>query len=92
MKISLSPDVERLIAERVQSGRYATADDVVREGLELLRQHERETRRPQSNGSQALSHTFEAIASDVPETDWDRVPPNLSKDLEQYLSERRKNR
>jgi len=92
VKISLSTDVERLIAERVQSGQYATADDVVREGLELLQQHEREAKRPRSNGSQALSHTFKAIASDVPETEWERVPADLSKNLEQHLSKRRKNR
>src|SRR5438132_8606973 len=33
MKISLSPEVERLIAEQVRSGRYHSADEVVREGL-----------------------------------------------------------
>ena len=36
MKISLSPDVEQLIAERVKSGRYQSADEAVREGLKLL--------------------------------------------------------
>lgn len=33
MKVSLSPDLERLIAEKVSSGRYRSTDEVVREGL-----------------------------------------------------------
>ena len=44
MKISLSPDLERLIAEKVGSGRYHSADEVVREGLELLDERENEAR------------------------------------------------
>jgi putative addiction module CopG family antidote len=41
MKISRSSDVERLIAEQVRSGRYHSADEVVREGLELLQEREK---------------------------------------------------
>ena len=44
MRISLSPDLERLIAEKVSSGRYCSADEVVREGLELLDERENATR------------------------------------------------
>jgi antitoxin ParD1/3/4 len=36
MKLSLSPETERLIEEKVSSGRYQSADEVVREGLERL--------------------------------------------------------
>jgi putative addiction module CopG family antidote len=50
MKISLSPDVERLIAERVKSGRYQSADEVVREGLEVLQEREGKTQRPAAFG------------------------------------------
>jgi Arc/MetJ-type ribon-helix-helix transcriptional regulator len=44
MKLSLSPETERLIAEKVDSGRYQSADEVVRQGLELL--NERDNGRP----------------------------------------------
>ncbi len=36
MKISLTPELERRIAEKVESGLYGTASEVVREGLRLL--------------------------------------------------------
>jgi antitoxin ParD1/3/4 len=36
MNISLAPELERLVSEKVKSGRYASASEVVREGLRLL--------------------------------------------------------
>ena len=36
MDISLTPELERFIAEKVASGRYQTASEVVREALRLL--------------------------------------------------------
>ena len=85
MKISLSPDLERQIAEKVSSGRYHSADEVVREGLELLQQRENETRRPPSNGTANLTAAFESIAGDVPDKDWESIPADLSKNLDHYL-------
>ncbi len=89
MKISLSPDIERLIAEKVNSGRYRSADEVVREGLELLEkrenEYENETRRPSLNGTANLAAGFEGIASDVPDKDWERIPNDLSRNLDHYL-------
>lgn len=36
MNVSLTPELERLIRERVESGRYHSASEVVREALRLL--------------------------------------------------------
>lgn len=36
MNVSLTPELERRIAEKVESGLYNTASEVVREGLRLL--------------------------------------------------------
>lgn len=36
MNVSLTPELERRIAERIDSGLYASASEVVREGLRLL--------------------------------------------------------
>jgi antitoxin ParD1/3/4 len=36
MNISLTPELEKLIEERVKSGLYNSASEVVREGLRLL--------------------------------------------------------
>ena len=36
MNVSLTPELEALIQERVRSGRYTSASEVVREALRLL--------------------------------------------------------
>lgn len=40
MNISLSPELEQKIYERVQSGRYASANEVISESLRLLEEQE----------------------------------------------------
>jgi antitoxin ParD1/3/4 len=37
MNVSLTPELERLVNEKVESGLYQTASEVVREALRLLR-------------------------------------------------------
>ena len=36
MNISLTPELEKLVEERVKSGRYTSASEVIREALRLL--------------------------------------------------------
>lgn len=36
MNISLTPELEKLVDERVKSGRYTSASEVIREALRLL--------------------------------------------------------
>ena len=40
MNVSLTPELERLVNERVKSGMYQTASEVVREALRLLKDHD----------------------------------------------------
>ena len=40
LNVSLTPALEQFIVERVSSGRYQTASEVVRAGLRLLEQAE----------------------------------------------------
>lgn len=40
MSISLSPELERQITERVASGEYDSADEVVRHAMQLLSQRD----------------------------------------------------
>ncbi len=40
MNVSLTPELERLVHEKVESGHYNSASEVVREGLRLLQQNE----------------------------------------------------
>ena len=41
MSVILTPELEAMIRERVDSGRYHDASDVVQEALRLLEEHER---------------------------------------------------
>jgi antitoxin ParD1/3/4 len=41
MNVSLTPQLETMIRQRVESGRYNNASEVVREALRLLEDHER---------------------------------------------------
>jgi antitoxin ParD1/3/4 len=40
MNVSLTPELERLIEQKVSSGLYGSASEVVREALRLLHYHE----------------------------------------------------
>jgi antitoxin ParD1/3/4 len=49
MNVSLTPELERFVNGKVQSGRYNSASEIVREALRLLEQHE-QARAPQHGG------------------------------------------
>ncbi len=40
MNISLAPELEQLVNDRVKTGLYQTANEVIREGLHLLRERD----------------------------------------------------
>lgn len=40
MNISLTPELDKFVADKVQSGRYTSASEVVREALRLLEEHD----------------------------------------------------
>lgn len=41
MNVSLTPELEKFVAAKVETGRYTSASEVVREALRLLDEHER---------------------------------------------------
>ena len=41
MNVSLSPELEKIVTEKVASGRYASADAVLGEALRLLEERDR---------------------------------------------------
>ncbi len=40
MNISLTPELDKFVADKVESGRYTSASEVVREALRLLEDHD----------------------------------------------------
>ena len=57
MNISLTPELERLVADKVNSGMYKTSSEVIREGLRLLK--ERDERHQSLRGD--IRAGFEAV-------------------------------
>ena len=45
MNVSLTPELEEMVNEKVRSGLYQTASEVVRDALRLLKQRDDEVRR-----------------------------------------------
>jgi antitoxin ParD1/3/4 len=41
MNVSLTPELEKFVSIKVDSGRYTSASEVVREALRLLEEHDR---------------------------------------------------
>jgi antitoxin ParD1/3/4 len=41
LNVSLTPELEKVVKEKVKSGRYLSSSEVVREGLRLLEQRDR---------------------------------------------------
>jgi len=41
MNVSLTPELEKLVADKVAAGRYASASEVVRAALRILEEEER---------------------------------------------------
>jgi antitoxin ParD1/3/4 len=41
MNVSLTPELEKLVTQKVESGLYQSASEVIREGLRLLDDHDR---------------------------------------------------
>jgi len=42
MNVSLTPELERFVEKKVQTGRYQSASEVIRAGLRLLEEHDDE--------------------------------------------------
>ncbi len=40
MNVSLTPELERFVDDKVESGLYNNASEVIREGLRLLKEHD----------------------------------------------------
>jgi putative addiction module CopG family antidote len=85
MAISLSPELEQLIAERLQSGEYRSAEELIREGLQLLEAKEKAAPSQVSNNGQSIAEIAAAIAKSVPDEEWNRLPTDFSKELDHYL-------
>jgi antitoxin ParD1/3/4 len=85
MNVSLTPELDQFVAGKVESGRYNSASEVVREALRLLEEHDRARSAQIAAFNQELAARLESLDSGV------HVKPQAAKlRLEQESRERRK--
>lgn len=81
MNVSLTPELESLVAKKVDDGLYATASEVVRDALRLL--HERDAER------EARLDAFRAkVAEGIADLDAGRVSSATAEDIKRRAREK----
>jgi antitoxin ParD1/3/4 len=85
MNVSLTPELDRFVAGKVESGRYTSASEVVREALRLLEEHDR------ARSAQLAAFNLELGARLASLDRGESVDPALAlQRIEQKSRERRK--
>ena len=91
MNVSLGFQWEQFVNEKVKSGRYQTASEVLRDGLRLLEQREQALRRM---SPQTMEELEEMLEAGIEELDAGKGIPGGAalKDLRQRAAARRRAR
>ena len=87
MNVSLTPELEQFVSAKVESGRYNSASEVVREALRLLEEHEQARAAQLAEFNRELGRRLAAI--DRGET---VEPAQARARLQQKSDQRRKSR
>jgi antitoxin ParD1/3/4 len=87
MNVSLTPELEKFVSDKVQSGRYNSASEVVREALRLLEEHDQARTTQLSEFNAELGRRLAAL--DRGET---VDPAEARRRLQRKSAERRKSR
>jgi len=61
MNVSLTPDLEKFISGKVESGRYNSASEVVREALRLLEEHDQARAARLTEFNEELSRRLDSL-------------------------------
>jgi antitoxin ParD1/3/4 len=85
MNVSLTPELDRFVIGKVESGRYTSASEVVREALRLLEEHDRARTTQIATFNQELGARLASLDRG------ERVAPSAVRErLQQKSRERRK--
>jgi antitoxin ParD1/3/4 len=79
MNVSLTPELEKFVADKVATGRYTSASEVVREALRLLEREEKSREEQLAEFNRELKARLEAM---------DRGEYVTSEEFEQEMRER----
>jgi antitoxin ParD1/3/4 len=61
MNVSLTPELEKFVSTKVDSGRYSSASEVVREALRLLEEHDQARAAQLAEFNQELGRRLESL-------------------------------
>jgi antitoxin ParD1/3/4 len=61
MNVSLTPELEKFVSTKVESGRYNSASEVVREALRLLEEHDQAKAAQLTEFNQELGRRLDAL-------------------------------
>lgn len=84
MNVSLTPELDRFVAGKVESGRYGSASEVIREALRLLEE------RDQARGAQFAAFNRELEARLASLDRGERIRPETARDSIRQRSRERK--
>ena len=76
---------KRVIHISATASDFAALLDHVRAGDEVVIEHDARPVAVLRPAAPSLDKTFAAIAQDVPNEEWERVPKDLAKNLDHYL-------
>ena len=85
MNVSLTPELDKFVAAKVESGRYTSASEVIREALRLLEEHEKLRAQQISAFNQTLAARLNSL-----DRGQSIDPAAARKRIEQKSRERRK--
>ena len=84
MNVSLTPELEKFVSTKVESGRYNSASEVVREALRLLEEHDEARATQLANFNLELGRRLASLDRD------ERVKPNEARARLQSKAEQRR--
>jgi antitoxin ParD1/3/4 len=87
MNVSLTPELEQFVQAKVESGRYNSASEVVREALRLLENHEQLRAAQLADFNQELTRRLQAL-----DRGQSVDPVEARRGLQRKSEERRKQR
>lgn len=89
MTIHVSQDVEGWINAAVQSGRYASADEMiaklVREEAQRIQQSPATVQQPAPAKRKPLWERAAELRQSIPAEEWDKVPTDGARQLDHYI-------
>jgi antitoxin ParD1/3/4 len=86
MNVSLTSELEKFVSAKVESGRYNSASEVVREALRLLEEHDQARSLQLAGFNQELGRRLDALDRGQ------HVPPVDARRLKRKSEQRRKAR